>query len=266
MNLKLAILLVSGWLIGDGSARPGKIQVSVQVDAEKSNPPSREPKETSGRQDCPGCISEEKPVKDGDEVIGLVADIQDKVEERLGKKFNMFKAIKYRTQVVAGFRFLVKVQIGSMEYIHFSFVHQPWMPVKLDLGAIEEGKTLEDPIGDLMKKQGELTPSPGRTGAWFDEQHVTDDDDKITELVAEIKGKVEEKLNKKFDVFKAIKYRHQLVSGENFFVKVHIGNEEYLHVRFYDDWEKPRNLELFKVEEGKTLEDPIELSCGVYCG
>ena len=48
----------------------------------------------------------------------------------------------------------------------------------------------------------------------------------------------------------------QVVAGKNFFVKVHVGNNECVHVRIYQNWSQ--ELEMSGVQEGKNLEDPIE--------
>ena len=46
------------------------------------------------------------------------------------------------------------------------------------------------------------------------------------------------------------------MAGYNFFVKVHVGNNECVHVRIYQNWSQ--ELEMSGVQEGKNLEDPIE--------
>ena len=51
------------------------------------------------------------------------------------------------------------------------------------------------------------------------------------QIVQEVKAQVEEKEGKTFDVFDAVEYKTQVVAGTLYFIKVHIGNEEYLHLR-----------------------------------
>merc|ERR1711936_82331 len=49
----------------------------------------------------------------------------------------------------------------------------------------------------------------------------------------EVKVDVEKYLGKTFDTFEAKSYRYQPVHGYNFWVKVHVGNEEYIHIYAY---------------------------------
>lgn len=84
-------------------------------------------------------------------------------------------------------------------------------------------------------------------------------DDKIQGHVEAVKADVEKHLNKKFDVFEAKTYASQVVAGANYFVKVHIGNEEYIHLRIHRTLPHAGNEILFHgVQEGKKLEDPID--------
>merc|ERR1711951_345621 len=71
-----------------------------------------------------------------------------------------------------------------------------------------------------------------------------------------VKSAVEKHLKKTFKVFEAKSCKIQQVSGRNFFVKVHVGNNECVHVRIYQNWSQ--ELEMSGVQEGKNLEDPIE--------
>merc|ERR1712168_1321454 len=48
-----------------------------------------------------------------------------------------------------------------------------------------------------------------------------------------VKRDVEKHLKKKFKVFEAKSYRSQVVAGMNFYVKVHVGNNECVHVRIW---------------------------------
>ncbi|XP_069801083.1 cystatin-B-like isoform X1 [Dendropsophus ebraccatus] len=73
-----------------------------------------------------------------------------------------------------------------------------------------------------------------------------------------VKPTVEEKHGKKYTTFVATEYKTQLVAGTNYFVKVHVGDEEYLHLRMYKtlphDGEK---LSLTAVQAGKTKQEEI---------
>ncbi|XP_070791421.1 cystatin-B-like isoform X1 [Pituophis catenifer annectens] len=48
-----------------------------------------------------------------------------------------------------------------------------------------------------------------------------------------IKSQLEEKESRNFDTFDAVSYKTQVVAGINYFIKIHVGNDEYFHVRVY---------------------------------
>lgn len=58
---------------------------------------------------------------------------------------------------------------------------------------------------------------------------------------------------------KAVKYSTQVVAGTNYFIKAHVGNGRYVHVRAH----KPlphtgKGVELHSVQTDKTETEPIE--------
>ncbi|XP_013917518.1 PREDICTED: cystatin-A [Thamnophis sirtalis] len=53
------------------------------------------------------------------------------------------------------------------------------------------------------------------------------------QITQEIKSQLEEKESRNFNIFDAVLYKAQMVAGVNYFIKIHVGNEEYYHVRVY---------------------------------
>ncbi|XP_078060932.1 cystatin-B-like [Mustelus asterias] len=81
----------------------------------------------------------------------------------------------------------------------------------------------------------------------------------IQAIVRSLKPMVEEMLNRSFSVFHAISYRSQLVAGQNYFVKVVVGDgDDYIHIRVLEPLphtgEQPS---LHKIESDKKLFDEI---------
>ncbi|XP_034643715.1 cystatin-B-like [Trachemys scripta elegans] len=78
------------------------------------------------------------------------------------------------------------------------------------------------------------------------------------QVVDEVKLQVEEKEGKKFEVFTAVEFKTQLVAGINYFIKVHVGNEEFLHLRVFKSLpHENRPLSLSSYQSSKTKHDEL---------
>uniref|UniRef100_A0A4W2F1T6 Cystatin domain-containing protein n=1 Tax=Bos indicus x Bos taurus TaxID=30522 RepID=A0A4W2F1T6_BOBOX len=49
-----------------------------------------------------------------------------------------------------------------------------------------------------------------------------------------VKSQLEEKENKKFPVFKALEFKSQLVAGKNYFIKVQVDEDDFVHIRVFE--------------------------------
>uniref|UniRef100_A0AAV2L6D8 Cystatin-B n=1 Tax=Knipowitschia caucasica TaxID=637954 RepID=A0AAV2L6D8_KNICA len=58
-------------------------------------------------------------------------------------------------------------------------------------------------------------------------------DPEIQGICESVKEKVEEKANKKYATFEAKSYTTQVVAGTNYFVKVHVGGDDHVHLRIF---------------------------------
>ncbi|XP_013813496.1 cystatin-A [Apteryx mantelli] len=93
----------------------------------------------------PGGLSDTKSATP--EVQHIVDQVKPQFESRVNKTHGIFQAIVYRTQVVAGINYFIKVQVSDSMYAHLrvfqSLPHENQGP---SLVSYQTGKTRDDPL------------------------------------------------------------------------------------------------------------------------
>ncbi|XP_049603880.1 cystatin-B-like [Syngnathus scovelli] len=85
-------------------------------------------------------------VKDVDEDIQKICDnVKSQAEQKTGKTYKVFTGIIYRSQVVTGRNYLIKVHVGGDDHVHI-LVYQalPYTGKGPELVSIRECKTSAD--------------------------------------------------------------------------------------------------------------------------
>ncbi|NXG49410.1 CYTB protein, partial [Psilopogon haemacephalus] len=73
--------------------------------------------------------------------------VKPQFERMANRTFGTFKAIEYRTQVVAGTNYFIKVQDSDDDYSHLRvFESLPHMNQGPSLVSYQTGKTRDDPL------------------------------------------------------------------------------------------------------------------------
>ncbi|XP_011895517.1 PREDICTED: cystatin-B-like [Cercocebus atys] len=76
-----------------------------------------------------------------------------------------------------------------------------------------------------------------------------------TQYIADqVRSQLEEKENKKFPVFKAVSFKSQVVVGTNYFIKVHVSDEDFVYLRVFKSLpheNKPLTLSNYQTNKAK---------------
>ncbi|KFZ61634.1 Cystatin-B, partial [Antrostomus carolinensis] len=73
--------------------------------------------------------------------------VKPQFEGRENRTCGMFKAVIYKTQVVAGTNYFIKVQVSDLEYVHLRvFQSLPYENQGPSLVSYQTGKTRDDPL------------------------------------------------------------------------------------------------------------------------
>ena len=77
----------------------------------------------------------------------MALELKAQTEQKLGATFSEFEAVKYKTQVVAGTNYLIKVKVGPEQYVHIKVWEKlPCYGGAKELSEAHGGKTLEDAL------------------------------------------------------------------------------------------------------------------------
>ncbi|XP_051266572.1 cystatin-B-like isoform X2 [Dicentrarchus labrax] len=88
--------------------------------------------------------------REPDGVQEICDQVKPLVEQKTNKIYMEFRAVEYRSQIVAGTNFLIKVHVGGEKYIHlFVFRALPCYGGGIELCKVQEDKTKEEPLVPL---------------------------------------------------------------------------------------------------------------------
>ncbi|KAK0146958.1 Cystatin-B [Merluccius polli] len=82
-----------------------------------------------------------------DETRNICKTVKQAIQLKTARNYVNFDAITYRSQLVAGTNYFIKVNVGGSDYIHL----RVWKKLPCNggeniLDGVQEGKTLVDPI------------------------------------------------------------------------------------------------------------------------
>ncbi|XP_021529657.2 cystatin-A [Aotus nancymaae] len=93
----------------------------------------------------PGGLSEAKPATP--EVQEIVDKVKPQLEEKTNEKYEELQAVEYKTQVVAGTNYYIKVRAGDNRYMHLKvFESLPGQNEDLVLSGYQTDKSKDDEL------------------------------------------------------------------------------------------------------------------------
>ncbi|XP_044522675.1 cystatin-A1-like [Gracilinanus agilis] len=82
--------------------------------------------------------------------------------------------------------------------------------------------------------------------------------EEIQNMVDAVKSQFQKKSNEECTEFKAVSYKSQVVAGSMYYVKVHTGNNKYIHLKIFEPLPHTNApLELMDYQCGKTKNEDI---------
>ncbi|KAK1344286.1 hypothetical protein QTO34_014851 [Cnephaeus nilssonii] len=75
-------------------------------------------------------------------------------------------------------------------------------------------------------------------GGWSDTEPATAE---IQAIADKVKAQLEEKENKKYPTFKATEYKSQVVAGTNYFIKVQVEDDDFVHIQVFESLPQENN-------------------------
>ncbi|XP_004642251.1 cystatin-A [Octodon degus] len=81
----------------------------------------------------------------------------------------------------------------------------------------------------------------------------------IQEIADKVKPQLEEKTNESYQEFIAEEYKSQVVAGINYYIKIRVGDQSYIHIKVFKPLpgQNEDGLELSDYQTGKTKDDEL---------
>ncbi|XP_039713748.1 cystatin-B-like [Pteropus medius] len=81
----------------------------------------------------------------------------------------------------------------------------------------------------------------------------------IQAIADQVKCQLEQKTKKKYPIFKAVEFKSQMVGGTNYFIKVQVGDNDFIHIRVFESLpQENRPVALHDYQTGKSRCDELD--------
>ena len=199
------------------------------------------------------------------QVQEIANTIKADIEAQLGTAYSIFNVVSFKTQVVAGTNYFMKIEVNN-DYIHAkAFKSLPHEGSVVSLTSVVAGKSVNDPldVNESTLASEPISPSPADTLpstnllGGFGEELLADQDSQLMAFF--IQEAVESQLNTSYSKFNVISYRQQVVAGINYLMRIEVDND-LIHVEAFKPLASSQDgsgIILKAVESGKLIQDPL---------
>ncbi|XP_008841157.1 cystatin-A [Nannospalax galili] len=79
----------------------------------------------------------------------------------------------------------------------------------------------------------------------------------IQEMANKVKAQVEEQTNQTYEEYKAVEYKTQVVAGINYFIKMCVAGDQYIHLKIFIGLSGQNDLVFGGCQTNKTKDDEL---------
>ncbi|KAK1343948.1 hypothetical protein QTO34_014505 [Cnephaeus nilssonii] len=80
----------------------------------------------------------------------------------------------------------------------------------------------------------------------------------VQEIADEVKPQLEEQTNETYEEFEAVEYKTQVVAGINYYIKVRVGDDSYIHIKIFKPLpQQQQSLKLTGYQTDKSKDDEL---------
>ncbi|XP_006091012.1 cystatin-A [Myotis myotis] len=81
----------------------------------------------------------------------------------------------------------------------------------------------------------------------------------VQEIADEVKPQLEAQTNETYEEFEAIEYKTQVVAGINYYIKVRVGHDSYIHIKIFKPLpQQQQSLKLTGYQTDKSKDDELK--------
>ncbi|XP_059543662.1 cystatin-A [Myotis daubentonii] len=81
----------------------------------------------------------------------------------------------------------------------------------------------------------------------------------VQEIADEVKPQLEAQTNETYEEFQAIEYKTQVVAGINYYIKVRVGHDSYIHIKIFKPLpQQQQSLKLTGYQTDKSKDDELK--------